>query len=51
MIMMRMLSCEKPWFSKKVMTESGLSGVLKRTCLWLKALKADSVEKSKLLIR
>jgi hypothetical protein len=36
-----MLDCEKPWFLKKVITESGLSGDLKRTSFWLKALRAD----------
>jgi len=48
---MRMLSCEKPWFLRKVITELGFSRVLKRTCLWLKYLRADSCVKPKLLMR
>jgi hypothetical protein len=36
---------------KKLITELGLSGDLKRTCLWLKALRADCGEKPKLLMR
>jgi len=50
-MMMRMSECEKPWFCKKVITESGLSGVLKRTCLLLKAVRADSCDSPKLLMR
>jgi hypothetical protein len=46
-----MLDCEKPWFLKKVITELGFSRVLKRTCFWLKALRAYSCEKPKLFMR
>jgi len=51
LMMMSISECEKPWFLKKVMTESGLSGVLKRTSLLLKYLRADSCVKPKLLMR
>jgi hypothetical protein len=46
-----MLDCEKPWFLKKVITELGFSSVLKRTCFWLKTLRANSCEKPKLFMR
>jgi glutaredoxin 2 len=46
-----MLDCEKPWVLKKLITELSFSRVLKRTCLLLKALRADSCEKPKLLMR
>ncbi|WJX23631.1 hypothetical protein P8452_12830 [Trifolium repens] len=49
--MIRMSECEKPLSLKKLITELGFSGDLKRTCLLLKALRADSWEKPKLLMR
>jgi hypothetical protein len=51
LMIVRMLESENSWFLKKVRTELGLSGDLKRTSFWLKALRADWVENPKLLMR
>jgi glutaredoxin 2 len=51
LMILRMFECENSWFLKKEITELGFSRVLKRTCLLLKALRADSYEKPKLLMR
>jgi hypothetical protein len=50
-MMISMSESEKPLSLKKLITELGFSGDLKRTCLLLKALRADSCEKPKLLMR
>jgi hypothetical protein len=50
-MMISMSESEKPLSLKKLITELGFSGDLKRTCLLLKALRADSCETPKLLMR